>query len=430
MPHVLFHVPVDARLTLVDASLDIPNTPIPNTPIPNTPHSGREFTVLLLGALGIAYGIFLVGRGVDTESVSAGVVCAVIAGLHWTVGRRLIRQPNQRLSLLFLLSVVVLAGGLFQLHPLFGSALFGLYPLCFAAADSRRVQTIAATGLSVAAFMGQAADSGWDRRGLVSGLMIGGVSLFFALTLGRWVERLKHLTERQTVLITELTETRTQLAKSQREIGQREERAHMAAEIHDTLAQGFSSILLVARGARASGPRDWDRTEGYLDMIEATAQTNLDEARALISSLAPVPLQQHGLGQAIDRIAERFQHETGVLCSVAHHSELDIVGGPGEVIVLRGIQESLNNVAKHASASHVRIDLQAAPPQQPPAVVVQVADDGIGFNPSSTQPRVLGHQGLVGLDRRLQTIGGSLAVQSQPGRGTTVRFTVPAQVSS
>jgi signal transduction histidine kinase len=385
----------------------------------------REFTWFLLGSLSIAVGVSFLGTGLTTETVAAASLAGCIIALYWFLGRRALRLRDGRLGVQFLLAAIVLAGIMFQIHPVYMTSLFGLYPLCFAAVQQFRSQVAVSGLLSLASVLGQANDGGWTRGAWFAGSMIGAVSFFFAVVLGRWIASMKDVTIKQEQLISELTTTRSQLATAQREVGKKAERERLSAEIHDTLAQGFSSILMLSRSAERSvgsmaiqpgADASANKLKSLLFAISECAHTNLAEARSFVEDLAP-PVLQHGtLSEAITRLTSNFQTEHGVLTKLNIFGEPSVAQlEPGEhVVILRALQESLTNVGRHAQATSVTVELRfdASP------VTVRIIDNGIGFAPDEALKP--GQHGLNGLRNRLAQVGGSVNISSSPGNGTEV----------
>lgn len=193
----------------------------------------------------------------------------------------------------------------------------------------------------------------------------------------------------------------------------------MAAEIHDTLAQGFTSIVALAQAAQAGGTRAAaDVVQERLAHIEATARENLAEARGLVAAFAPVPLADSTLAEALHRLAERFTAETGVDVRVETDDDhaRGALGRDGEVVLLRAAQEALANVRRHADARHVVLSLGG----RDGTGALEVRDDGSGFDPA----RVPGF-GLSGMRHRVEEVGGELDVDTAPGVGTRVLVRVP-----
>jgi signal transduction histidine kinase len=245
------------------------------------------------------------------------------------------------------------------------------------------------------------------------------VGLGLSLTMGLWITRVVQQSTERARLIHELETTRAELAAAHHERGVAAERERWAREVHDTLAQGYTSIVVLAQTAAAQLAADPDAAGERLALIEEVARENLAEARAMVAAFSPVPLEGATLVEALHRLAERFARETGVSTRV-DTAALD--GGPAlsrhdEVVLLRGAQEALSNVRRHAAASAVVLRLSAVGGH----VSVHVEDDGVGFDPATA-----GGHGLAGLRSRVAEAGGQVDVVSTPGAGTRVTVRVPA----
>lgn len=275
----------------------------------------------------------------------------------------------------------------------------------------------------------------WATGGASSPGVLGPtIGAVFALVVSRsQVQLVREAAQRQRlvrslVAAQEETETlHTELARTQRESGALAERARLSRDIHDTLAQGFSSIVLLARAGRAA--RDEARVRDLLLQIEDSAAANLDEARRVVGALAPRDLEGAGLPAALRRVLDTLTAETGV------HTELrvegDVAGLPTstEVALLRTAQGALANVRRHARASRVVVSLS----ELGDSVRLDVVDDGVGFDLASlTWPSssvTAGGYGIPSTRARLREIGGGLDIESAPGEGTALSAHVPLRRS-
>ncbi len=373
------------------------------------------FPLFLYVSLGITSLVAIIVDGSSRRAVVGLVLSGAIAVLYAVLGRPALALKNDRRGALFLVLVVPLATALFLLRPFFLPALFGLYPLCFALVSKFAHQVCAAGSLSIAVVLSTARDSGWSNTGWTAGAVIGGASLAFSVIMGAWISGIIDESSALQGLIDELRATRAQLAQVEHEAGVRAERERLSAEIHDTLAQGFSSLLMLIRSARAAVGTDDERARGLLTSAEQTAQDNLAEARSLVHALAPVALQHGDLTDAIRRLAGRIQEETGMTVTVGvSGSAAEAALSPAEdVVLLRAIQESLTNVRRHASATEATITVRYD--AQP--VEATITDNGVGFDPATASG-----SGLVGMRARLASVGGRLTIISTPGTGTTVEL--------
>jgi signal transduction histidine kinase len=217
---------------------------------------------------------------------------------------------------------------------------------------------------------------------------------------------------------TEAAALHDELVASQHEAGVLEERARLSRDINDTLAQGFSSILLLSRAGADAGP---ERQAALLRQIQDTAAENLDEARRVVAALAPKQLDDAGLTGALRRTLGTFAEQTGITADLHVEAPLPELPTPLEVALLRVAQGALANVRQHAGAQRVVVSLGCAED----AVRLDIVDDGRGFDPGSVPRTNTGGYGLVAAQARMRELGGDLAVESRPGDGTALAAYVP-----
>lgn len=203
-----------------------------------------------------------------------------------------------------------------------------------------------------------------------------------------------------------------ELARMQREAGVWAERTRLARDIHDTLAQGFSSILLLARASNE--PEN-------VSHIAEVAQENLDAARRVVHELQPRELQEAPLPAALERLVTQLRQQTKI------DADCTISGSPitlptiYEVTLLRVAQSALANVRQHAGATTAHLGLVFAPSQ----VHLSIMDDGRGFDPASLQRA--GSYGLQAMEQRVVELGGDFSITSEPGAGVEVHVTLPVR---
>jgi signal transduction histidine kinase len=241
--------------------------------------------------------------------------------------------------------------------------------------------------------------------------------------LGLWVSRVLYQSAHRADLIEQLERTRAELALAEHERGVLAERERLAREVHDTLAQGYTSIVVLAQTAAAQVEGDPGGAQERLELIEEVARDNLREARAMVAAFAPAGLEDSTLVEALERLAERFARETGLAVRVDTAALTGAVAlrRDEEVVLLRGAQEALTNVRRHASARSVVVRLSVAGEEEHRQVSVHVEDDGVGFDPAAASGT-----GLEGLRGRVASVGGAVDVTSAPGEGTRVTLRVPA----
>lgn len=249
-----------------------------------------------------------------------------------------------------------------------------------------------------------------------------------------------------------LESTQRKLEEKSRQAGVLEERQRLAREIHDTLAQNFTSIVMHLEAAEAAitgeltpvaagraeslvSPRSGvepppgrsltsesgslNQVRAYLDQARATAREGLSEARRMVWALRPEVLEGASLPQALERVAQRWAEESGI------RTEFTLTGEPQplhpalEVALLRVTQEALANVRKHAQARRVNLTLSYLDD----LVLLDIQDDGVGLQ--TGVPSMTGGFGLRSIRERVEALGGYCAIESERGVGTTVAVSLP-----
>jgi signal transduction histidine kinase len=196
-----------------------------------------------------------------------------------------------------------------------------------------------------------------------------------------------------------------------------EERQKLARELHDSVSQALYGIGLGARTARKLLDRDPARVAGPLDYVITLAEAGLTEMRALIFELRPDALETEGLVRLLNKQAAaiRARHGLEVVTEFAGEPE---TGLAVKETLYRIAQESLHNTVKHAHASRIVIRLF----EESGDIVLEVEDDGVGFDPGGSFP---GHLGLRSMRERAARHGAALELVSAPGRGARTRVCVP-----
>ncbi|MEH2125152.1 AAA family ATPase [Nostoc sp.] len=197
-----------------------------------------------------------------------------------------------------------------------------------------------------------------------------------------------------------------------------EERNRMAREIHDTLAQSFTGILLQVGAATQVLADDPEATQVHLEMIEELARAGLAGARRSVSALRPQLLEEGNLESALHRIVAQMRSttDTALICE----TQGTAYSLPTEVEnnLLRIGQEALTNAIKYACAGEIRVELVYNETQ----FILQIKDDGRGFGVGSIP--LSGGFGLLGMSERAERISAQLTIQSQPGQGTKIIVTI------
>lgn len=244
------------------------------------------------------------------------------------------------------------------------------------------------------------------------------------ILLSLWIDAIIRQSQDRHRLIEELDSTRAELAVAERLAGTLEERQRLASEIHDTLAQGFTSIVTLLEAADAQLAPGQATVRRHLGQALHTARDNLAEARRFVWALQPEALHRSSLAEALDRLVERQQHETGMATSLAVTGTPHALSPQVEIALLRAAQEGLANIRKHAEASEAVLTLSYVGDR----VILDVRDDGRGFDATVLDSRfgdLGGGLGLRGLKARLAMLDGVLDVESTSGEGTVLVAQLP-----
>ncbi|MDJ0345285.1 sensor histidine kinase [Streptomyces sp. H10-C2] len=244
------------------------------------------------------------------------------------------------------------------------------------------------------------------------------VTLAFSAAFGGWIIRIITQSAERADLIAELDASREAVARLSAERGALAERARMSREIHDTLAQGFTSLLMLVQAVESELDSEPEQARRHLGLMARTARENLAEARALVAGDGPTGLEDGSLPDAVRRLAVRHHEQTGAPAAVAVTGPARALPPGVEVVILRGCQESLANARRHAGPdARVTVSLEYTPG----TLCLRVRDAGRGFD---TGAGTAGY-GLAGIRARAGEIGGTAGVTSAPGDGTEVVISLP-----
>jgi signal transduction histidine kinase/ribosomal protein L37E len=211
-----------------------------------------------------------------------------------------------------------------------------------------------------------------------------------------------------------------------------QERHRLARELHDSIKQQIFSIGMSAAAAKARWDTDPQGAQDALDDVRRNAQEAMIEMNALLQQLSPTPLEKVGLVQALRDQCEALGYRTDAEVTV-EFGELpddDRLPTGAQESIFRIAQETFSNIARHARADHVRLYLGHRPVEaNAPAgrrdadgpLTLEIQDDGQGFEVDA----VAGGMGLENIRQRVRALGGKLAIESAPGKGTTLCVTVP-----
>lgn len=274
---------------------------------------------------------------------------------------------------------------------------------------------------------------GIDGRLTTAGVIGPVVGATVAVAIGLGYRALLRENQERKRLIDELLATREELARTEREAGVLAERARLAREIHDTVAQGLSSIQLLLHAAERDDPGRPGLE--HIQLARETAAANLAETRRFIRELTPAALDNQTLAGALERLATSIGQTNRQLADADRDQQspveitVRVEGTPVplpmtiEATLLRVAQGSLANVAQHAAARRVIMTLT----YMEGSVSLDIVDDGIGFDPaiglSGANGRSGASFGLVAMRERVEQLGGAITIESRPGAGTAVAVT-------
>jgi NarL family two-component system sensor histidine kinase YdfH len=278
--------------------------------------------------------------------------------------------------------------------------------------------------LIVGIVLSLAAGMAWQELWLqvVSGTSFLSLILFVGGYLAIYNQQIRSK-ERLQLAHVELQEAHNRLADSIRQVEEltlANERQRMARELHDTLSQGLTGIVMqldVANGYQER--QDWSKGREVMLQSLAAARRTLHEARSAIDDLRVDVAGGRNLRENVQAEVERFTATTGIICE----AELSGLSGlPAEWAepIFRMVREGLNNVARHAEASRVR--LRATKSES--GWLLELGDNGRGFD-SSTAATQTGHYGLLGLQERARLVGGEVTIITAPGKGTVLQLRLP-----
>jgi signal transduction histidine kinase len=295
---------------------------------------------------------------------------------------------------------------------------FGLFPQTWASLPRNRAATTVVAAVMAIALVRvwRVPQTGDEVLGIAIGTVI---MLVLSLALGLFIDRIVREADSRARTIDELHRTQAELAAAERAQGVAAERERMSREIHDTLAQGFTSVVTLARASQSALDRgDLDLVRERLRVIEETAAENLAEARLIVAEMTPGHLQSRTLVEALQRLVTAVAEGSGMSGRLVVEGEPVVLPANSEVVLLRSAQEGLANVRRHSGARSFEVRLRYAADAP---VSLEVVDDGVGFDGNAQRPGF----GIDGATARAAEVGGRFEVDSAPGQGARVRVEVP-----
>lgn len=354
----------------------------------------------------------------------AALAAAWVALMHTRVPCDRRERPVR--MIIYFAGFLGLAAALMLRHPIF----FLFTVTGFFHASDLRPWPLVFLGIGLSSTLINTLITGFPWPDRESWIFFGALIIFQTLIIGFGnvlAEKLAHLSEqrRQAVAsleaaLAENAALQEQLVVQAREAGVLEERQRLAREIHDTLAQGLTGII-TQLGAAEQAKADEAARERHLEHALRLARESLSEARRSVHALRPGPLVGARLPEALQETARQWSAAHGV------KAELVVTGEPVdlqpevETALLRTAQEALANVAKHAGASRAGLTLS----YMRDMVVLDIRDDGGGFDPSALRTNGDHGFGLASMRQRMSQVAGSLEIETEVGSGTAISARVP-----
>jgi signal transduction histidine kinase len=382
------------------------------------------------GGLAIGLVLSMVVRDADWPGRTVTVAVTVAAAVWVWAGRRL---PGWA----YFAGWTGLSAALVLCSPWYGFSAFVGYLFALEVLSGRWrfagiVVTASITSVSQIGGLPPATGTGvlvWFIVWVVNSALAGGFTYYGWLTdeqntaRKQVIEELGEANERLAAAVAENAALQERLVASARAAGVQDERARLAREIHDTIAQDLAGVVaqLQAAGQAADRPAERDR---HVRTAAELARAGLAEARRSVQALRPEPLEDARLPDALAAVAARWSELTGVPAAVTTTGTARTLHPEVEVALLRTGQEALANVGKHAAASRVGVTLS----YMEDVVTLDVRDDGSGFDPAGLPAGAADGSGfgLTVMRQRVSRVAGHLEVESAPGEGTAVSATVPA----
>lgn len=213
--------------------------------------------------------------------------------------------------------------------------------------------------------------------------------------------------------------TNARLYERSRELTIAEERSRLAHELHDAVSQKLFSLRLTAQAAAALVDRDPARAKGELQQVAALAAEAVDELRAAVVELRPAALDEDGLVATLRTQVQVLDRAQSARVTFESHG-VRALPATQEEALLRVAQEALHNALRHSGGARVTVALT----RRGAGTVLRITDDGQGFDPTAVR-QAGRHLGLVSMSHRAHSVGGTLSVESAPGKGATIEMEVP-----
>jgi len=215
-------------------------------------------------------------------------------------------------------------------------------------------------------------------------------------------------------LIDDLTRSRANFMKVEREAGRLTERQRIARDIHDSLAQHFTSIIMHLSAAKHS---KLEAAQSEVQQAEDAAREGLSEIRRIVWNMQPEQFEKASLVEAVEELAARWSAENNIQVKMKVTGTPHSLTSSAETALLRISQEAMHNINKHAQAKNVNITFSF----MEDIFVMDIADDGLGFEPS----KIKNGFGMKTMRDRVEELSGTLTIESERGTGTAIAVSIP-----
>ena len=360
------------------------------------------------------------GQTPDQHSLGL-TLCLLLIATHLGVQWLAYHSENGRAPLYISLPYIIFSIAawyfLIRISPIYYLVLFGLFSQIYIILPLRYASVAALIIASLMAYnetIGSDNDFSW-QLGLIY-LLMGAASV----VLGAWIHAIIQKSEERRELLDQLQATQAELAEAERKAGILAERQRLAHEIHDTLAQGFISIIMHLETAEQTLPETNNALAHQIQQAKETARDNLQAARRVVADLRPESLENDSLPAALERTVQRWSQRHGVPATMQTTGTPLPLHPDVDVTLLRATQEALANIHKHAQAKNVSVTLS----YMGDSILLDVQDDGVGLSGAKPSP-FGGGFGLQAMRERAALFGGELLLESEPAGGTTLVISIP-----
>jgi len=394
------------------------------------------YALLGLGSIAAALSVESIGTS-EAGIVTMTLLVPTLAALHWVCADRRWDGPLQdRIGAFYVTTRTIVAFVITWLNPFFSIfALIGYFDNQLYVPRRWAVVVLLTTAVTMAgAQSGGLPPDGALQLALFLGLLVLNGVLTVVMTNAD-VHEAELAAERNTTIamleqanvrleqaLAENAGLQAQLVQQARESGVHDERERLALEIHDTIAQNLTGIVTQLQAVTDTTDDAVGRV--HVERAAALAREALGEARRSVQGLLPLRLDSTDVVEALTHLTRDWSAATSIAGEVVVTGDVEPQHPDIEATVLRVAQEALTNVGKHARAQRVGVTLSYTGDE----LVLDVRDDGIGFDPHAAPPPAGHGVGLHGMQQRAARVAGELVVESEPGAGTAISLRVPSVV--